>query len=66
MTWRALTEALVIGSVTALSLYDVAARVFGGNDATISAVVSDAGARWPVVVLVVGAVVSHWFWGGAR
>jgi hypothetical protein len=61
--WRKMTEWVVIGTAVLLALYDVAARVFGGNEAALSAVLLDAARQWPIVAVVAGAIVGHIFWG---
>lgn len=62
MTWRYLTQYLVISNVLALVLYTAAARVFGGNEATVSYVVAEAARKWPVVAAGIGFVAGHWLW----
>ena len=62
MTWTHATYALIIGATVVIILYDVAARIFGGNDATVSAVIYDASQMWPVIAFAFGFVCGHWFW----
>jgi putative effector of murein hydrolase len=60
--WRQVTEGVVAGTTVAVVLYDIAARWFGGNDATVSVVLSDAARKWPVIALAAGALMGHLFW----
>lgn len=62
MTWRTATEYLIIANVVLVALYDVAARVWGGPEATISVVLYDATRAWPVIALAAGAIVAHIWW----
>jgi hypothetical protein len=63
MCWRSTTETLIVVNVVAVALYDVAARVFGGNESTVSYALLDASVKWPVVPLAVGVLIGHVFWG---
>jgi hypothetical protein len=62
MTWRGATDSLIIVVLVLAIAYNVAARVFGGVDATISVAVQEACGRWPVIALGVGFVLGHIFW----
>lgn len=59
--WRCLT-ALVCGSLFVSSLaYTAFARVFGGNEATVSACLLDWSQQWPVIPAVVFFLLGHIF-----
>jgi hypothetical protein len=60
--WRVMTQTLLIVNAACLILYTVAARVLGGNAATVSAVAQDAIFRHPEVALMVGLVIGHIVW----
>jgi len=64
--WRCLTG-IVCGTIFVVSLaYTAFARVFGGNEATISACLWDWSKAWPVIPLVIGVLCGHIFfpvWG---
>lgn len=62
MDWTAVTDRVLIATVVGLCLYDVAARVFGGNEATISARLQLHGHRWPIIVGAIGLIIGHIFW----
>ncbi len=62
MQWRSATEYLIVINVIILALYDAAARLWGGNEATLSFVLQDAAYRWPMIALAVGLLCGHVFW----
>jgi hypothetical protein len=62
MNWRGTTDGLIIVALVLAITYNVAARVFGGVDSTISVAVQEACQRWPVIALGVGFVLGHIFW----
>lgn len=65
MTWRHVTGLVIVGAPVLVGAYDVLAYVFGGNEATISRVLLDAGTAAPAVPAAVGvlagALVAHFF-----
>lgn len=46
--------------------YDIFARLYWGNDATISVVLHDLGREHPIVTFGLGGVMFHIFWCIAR
>lgn len=62
MDWCRLTQMIMVTTVVLLVLYDVVARVFGGNDATISYQLMEASKKWPIIPAAIGLLVGHWFW----
>ena len=57
MTWRRTTGLVIVASAGLLIAYDVLALVFGGEDATISAVINDGAYVGPVLPFAMGAVI---------
>lgn len=45
-----------------LAAYSLAARVFGGIDATVSVVVWEFCQANPIAAFVLGGVAAHWLW----
>jgi hypothetical protein len=60
--WRKWTVRLLAGVVAVLVAWDVAAYSFGGQDATITQVVRDNSAEWPLIAVAAGVVVGHIWW----
>lgn len=62
MDWRSATDSILIATPVALCLYNVAARILGGGEATISARVQHYAVRYPVIPFAFGFACAHWFW----
>jgi hypothetical protein len=62
VTWRVVTEWFILINVVLSVLYTVLARIFGGPEATVSAVMQEYGERWPFLVGITFAIVAHWHW----
>lgn len=60
--WRSLTGAFIGVWLFQLFAYDVVARLVGGNDATVSAVLLDASKLWPIIPLLFGILIGHIWW----
>lgn len=59
---RQSTKAILIFTTVALSLYDVAAVLIGGVDATISRVIVHAASEYPIIAVAAGILIGHLFW----
>jgi hypothetical protein len=56
------TTYLLIASVFFYAIYDIAAAMLGGREATISYDVLNAAQAHPVIPLAVGVILGHLFW----
>ena len=56
------TATVLVVNFIALVLYNVAVRVYCGECATISVVLSSAVYRWPIIGVGIGILIGHWFW----
>lgn len=64
--WRRLTGVVCATLFVSAIAYTAFARVFGGNEATISACLWEWSKAWPVIPLVIGVLCGHIFfpvWG---
>lgn len=61
MVTQTKTSIIVAASILFLGLYDIYAILFGGEDASISRFMQNAGLRQPYIVLVVGFIAGHIF-----
>lgn len=67
--WENLTGIFVGLWFTSAIAYTAFARVFGGNEATISACTQKWSMDWPIIPLIVGLIGGHVFfpvWGFRR
>ena len=62
MDWITITKYVIIVNVLVLCLYTAAARIFGGNEATISYQIQEATHQWPIIAAAIGLLVGHWLW----
>lgn len=60
MSWTRVTAGVCIAAVALLVAYDGAAAFFGGQDATISLVITNA-SRWPIIPFAFGVLMGHLF-----
>lgn len=60
--WCRITDYVVLAAVVVLVLYNVAAGVMGGGEATISARMQHHGSRFPIIVGLAFGVLCHWWW----
>lgn len=65
-TWRNRTITIVVAVVVLLAGYDALAYTQGGQDATITQVVRDNNAEWPMIGVGIGVVIGHIFWGSIK
>ena len=61
MSWRRLTQLILLALPLLVGGYDLAAFLRSGNDATVSMVILDAAKEWPIVSLLFGVLVGHLF-----
>jgi hypothetical protein len=62
ITVKRWTKILIVVVTVALVTYTTVALLFVGDDATISAVMTDWAERHALVPMSAGAVTGHWFW----
>ena len=62
MNWKKLTAIILVVVVSAISIYDIFAAVYGGDGATVSEVVRAVSYSYPIVPFTLGVVCGHWFW----
>lgn len=60
--WRCLTRTFICLWMLQLFVFDVLARVAGGNEATVSAVLLDASKAWPIIPIIFGILIGHIWW----
>lgn len=60
--WCTVTDRVIVAMVAVIALYDIAACLLGGGEATISARLQHHATRYPVIPLVAGMLVGHVFW----
>jgi len=58
---RRITQVGVIATAVLWIGWDVVAYLWGGNESTISRVITDASRDWPIIPLLVGIVLGHLF-----
>ena len=58
---RRITQVGVIATTVLWIGWDVVAYLWGGNESTISRVITDASRDWPIIPLLVGIVLGHLF-----
>jgi len=58
---RRITQVGVIATAVLWIGWDVVAYLWGGNESTISRVITDASRNWPIIPLLVGIVLGHLF-----
>lgn len=63
MNTRKITGAVVIAVTIGLIGWDIFARIHGGYEATISAVIFETAFKEPVVPFAFGFLMGHLFWG---
>lgn len=56
------SQAVVVGMMIVLSLYDLIAYVKAGQSSTISATVWDWSKKYPIFSFAMGVVMGHLFW----
>lgn len=59
MTW---TKLIITATFISVALYDLVAVAIFGVDGSVSRFMQDVGFRSPVIVLVIGFLLGH-FWG---
>jgi len=62
MTWRTRTAIFCVLVLAVCIAWDILARVFGGEGATISWLVIDSAYRWPILSFAAGVLCGHLFW----
>jgi hypothetical protein len=62
LDWPAITDRVIVASVAVAAIYNVAAGMLGGGDATISARLQHHMAQYPVIPMVIGMLAAHWCW----
>jgi hypothetical protein len=60
MNWKRVTAGVCIATVALLLAYDGVAALLGGQDATISLVITNA-SRWPIIPFAFGLLCGHLF-----
>jgi hypothetical protein len=60
MNWKRVTACVCIATVALLLVYDGVAALLGGQDATISLVITNA-SRWPIIPFAFGLLCGHLF-----
>lgn len=60
---RRVSKIVLLVALGAILLWDLAAQVFGGSNATVSKVVWQLASDVPFVTFLVGFVCGHLFWG---
>jgi len=58
---RRITQVVVIATTVLWIGWDVVAYLWGGNESTISRVITDASRDWPIIPLLTGIVLGHLF-----
>lgn len=59
--YRLVTTLLVTLTAVVWIAWDLVAYLSGGNESTISRVVTEASRDWPIIPLLVGIVLGHLF-----
>lgn len=62
MTWIQFTKGFIVTVTIIVILYDVLARVCGGDEATLSYQIHDAVCRNPIIAGAIGLLVGHLLW----
>lgn len=62
MNWKHITRYVILAVIFGLALYDIAAVVFGGVDATISRIWLREFNAAPIIVFALGVVFGHLVW----
>jgi hypothetical protein len=62
MNYRSATVTILFTVAAGLVGWDFIAYFNGGQDATISKVMVDASTEYPMVTLVAGILMGHFFW----
>lgn len=52
---------MIVGTVIVLGGYDILALLMGGNDSTISVIISWASTKWPAIAFAFGFLMGHFF-----
>ena len=66
MNWRNYTPNFIWLILIAVVIWDILAKVFGGMGATVSSLLFNLGYDWPVIPLMAGILIGHFFfsmWG---
>ena len=64
--WRNRTQTLIWLVLAVVCIWDALAKSFGGMGSTVSSLMFDLGYDWPVIPLMTGIVIGHFFfsmWG---
>jgi hypothetical protein len=61
-----MTRWFLLCVVVAVACWSLAAIRAGRWDATVSAVVVDLAYQYPVIALLIGLLLGHWFWAQER
>lgn len=56
------TKYVIGAAVVGLSLYDVAVGSIWGREMTISVVINEWAKNVPMIAVLIGVLVGHWFW----
>ncbi len=62
MNTESITIIIIVVLTFLLVIYDIYALVKGGEEATISVIIGKAAMKRPIVALVWGILMGHWFW----
>jgi hypothetical protein len=62
MDYRTTLELVLASGLVLLGVYDVAAYLIAGHDATVTAAIRDWTHKWPVVAFAAGFLAGHLFW----
>lgn len=66
MTGRKLSQFFVLGVTALVIIYDIVIYAVGGVDATISRLLLGWATDIPIIVLIPGVLIGHWFWPQPR
>jgi hypothetical protein len=59
--WQKRTVAFIIGVVIVIIIYDIVAAALGGQDATISVIITKYSRVWPTISFAFGFLMGHFF-----
>jgi hypothetical protein len=59
--WQKASIAVIFATVILVGGYDLVAEYFGGNNSTISVIITYASSKIPAIPFAFGFLMGHWF-----